>query len=52
MTVGYATTNPCTNEVVETFPGATDADVDAGRAAPGLPHQRPHHREEINEHVR
>jgi succinate-semialdehyde dehydrogenase/glutarate-semialdehyde dehydrogenase len=29
MTVGYATTNPYTNEVVETFPDATDADVDA-----------------------
>ena len=27
--MGYATTNPYTNEVVETFPDATDADVDA-----------------------
>ena len=27
--MGYATTNPYTNEVVKTFPDATDADVDA-----------------------
>ena len=51
MTVGYATTNPCTNEAVETFPGATDASVvvDAGAL---VPHQRPHHRKEIDQHVR
>jgi hypothetical protein len=29
MTVGYATTNPYTNEVVETFPDATDVELAA-----------------------
>ena len=29
MTVGYATTNPNTNEAVETFPDATDAELAA-----------------------
>ena len=51
MTVGYVTTNPCTNEAVETFPGATDADVVVDAEAP-VPRQRPHHGKEFDEHVR